>query len=111
LDRCCNKPVYLTPLALSANSLYESSNPSCSAIVSLPFSYSFPKDYVPTWLLCLPGAFLSATIAALRQLAFVHEEFLERGQEVSCDLFLTSHETFLEVGRAFWIYPACPTSF
>jgi hypothetical protein len=94
LDRCCNKPIYLTSLALSENALYESSNPSCSAVVSLPFSYSFPKDYIPIWLLCLPGAFLSATIAILRQLAFVHEEFLERGQEVSRDLFLTSRRNF-----------------
>ena len=49
---------------------------------------------MPTWLLCLPRVFLSATIAALRQLAFVHKEFLERGQEVSRDLFLTSLRNF-----------------
>jgi hypothetical protein len=88
LNRCCNKPVYLTSLALGENSLYESSNPS-GAISSLQFSCSFPKDYMAAWLLCQPGVLLS-----VRQQAFVHEEFLERGQEVSRDLFLTSLRNF-----------------
>jgi len=80
-------------LAIGTDSLHESSNPA-GAISPLQFSSSSPKDYTSTWLLCLPGVSLSATFAALRQLAFVDKEFLERGQEVSRDLFLTSLRNF-----------------
>jgi hypothetical protein len=94
LHRCCNKPVISAALlAIGTDSLHESSTPT-GAFGSLQFSYSSPKDYMATWLQCLPGVSLSNTIAALRQLAFVHEEFLERGQEVSRVLFLTSLRNF-----------------
>jgi hypothetical protein len=95
LYRCCNKPVIsAASLAIGTDSLHESSNPSWIAIVFLRLSCSFSNDYVPTWLLHLPAVYFSAKIAALRQSAFVHKEFLERGQEVSRDLFLTGRRNF-----------------
>ena len=95
LDRCCNKLVIsAASLAIGTDSPYESPNPTGTAIVCFRFSYSSPKDYMPTGLFLLPGAFLSAKIAVVRQLTCVHEEFLERGQEVSRDLFLTSWRNF-----------------
>lgn len=95
LDRCCNKPVIsAASLAIGTDSHYESPNPSGTAVICLPFSYFSPKDYMPTGLLLLPGAFLSAKIAVVRQLTYVYEEFLERGQEVSRDLFLASRRNF-----------------
>ena len=95
LDRCCNKLIIsAASLAISTDSLPDGSDPSCVDLGCLRFSYSSPKDYMPTWLLLLLGAFLSAKVALVRQLACVHKEFLERGQEVSPDLFLASRRNF-----------------
>jgi hypothetical protein len=95
LDRCCNKPVVsVASLATGKNSLHESPNRPDTDLVRLHFSNSFPTVYMPAWLLPLWGDFLSVRIAALRQLTFVHEQFLERGQEVSHDLFVMSRRNF-----------------
>lgn len=95
LNRCCNKPVVsAASLAIGTDSLHESFNRSGITIVCFQFSYPFPPDYMLTWLLSLRGAFLSTKIAALRQLTFVHEKFLERGQEVSLDFAFVGRRNF-----------------
>jgi hypothetical protein len=95
LDRCGNKPfLFAESLSTYTNPLPESSNLPETALPCCQYSYSFPTDCMSTWLLPLPAASLSVNIAVQKQLTFVHDRFLERGQEVSHDLFLMSRRNF-----------------
>ena len=94
LDRLWNKPRLLAPFATGTNSLHQSSHGLNSDLVCFRFPNSFPTDYMPSRLPPLRGVSLSTKIAALRQLTFVHDQFLERGQEVSQDLVLMSQRNF-----------------
>lgn len=96
MDRRGIKPVLSAgSFAIGTRSLDEDSNKPDTVLPCSQYPHYFSTNCMPTWWLPLPVAALAVKNTAVqKQLTFVHDRFLERGQEVSHDLFLMSRRNF-----------------